>query len=279
MNVTTAPSQTVARQPDSDSKARKGSERPDTSGLYRADVKAALKSFALLLRPWNFGGIEHSFRFFMAMAGPVIKQAFDDFLESEHGARLLEERPDLLTVLDDHESLAKLPEGSFGRAYLAYMTAAGMATAGYFNEMGDMKGCAKEFGWEPEVLWFMERQAALHDIFHVLSGYDQSIEGEIGVFEFTAGQYPYWFILAPFLLFGIAPTKFRMIRWLRFLRTSYLHGKNAKPIGHADLENLLAKPLSEVRAELKISEFDELYPEGLPKGGWLYKKWESVIYP
>jgi ubiquinone biosynthesis protein COQ4 len=252
----------------------------DTATKYRADLKSAAKSFALLVRPWDFGNIQHSFRFFLAAAGPIIKDNFDRFVASEHGPRLLEKRPDLLTVLDDREALRRLPEESFGRAYLAYMESAGMATAGYFNDMAEIGRCAQDFGWDEDVTWFMERQAALHDIFHVLSGYDQSIEGEFGVFLFTAGQYPYKFILATFLLlFGGVPTKFRYRRWAKFLRGAYLHGRNAKRIGHADLENLLPKPLSEVRKELNITEFDELFPDGLPKGGWLYKKWEAAIVP
>ena len=145
--------------------------------------------------------------------------------------------------------------------------------------MADISASAREFGWEEEVTWFMERQAALHDIFHVISGYDQSMAGEIGVFKFTAGQYPYWFIKAPFHLFTFGPTKFRMLRWLKFLRKAYLHGANAKPIGHADIENLLPLQLSEVRAQLDIADFDELYPEGLPNGGRLYDKWASLIVP
>ena len=53
--------------------------------------------------------------------------------------------------------------------------------------------------------------------------------------------------------------------------------KNAKPIGHADLERLLPRPLSEVRAALDIKELDEVHPNGLPKGGWVYEKWAQVV--
>jgi ubiquinone biosynthesis protein COQ4 len=247
---------------------------------YRADPKQAAKSLALALRPWDFGNINHTFRFVFATAGPIVKEYFDGFVESEHGPRLLKERPDILAALDDRKALRAMPKGSFADAYLQYMNAAGMASASYFNEMADIKTCAVEFGWDEEVTWFIERQAALHDIFHVLSGYDPSIEGEVGVFMFTAGQYPYKFIAATFLgVFLGLPTKFRFVRWARFIRTAYMHGRNAKAIGYANLEELLPKPLSEVRAELGITEFDELFPEGLPKGGWLYRKFDELTQP
>ena len=40
---------------------------------------------------------------------------------SETGRRLLDERPDIVAKLADREALAKLPAGSLGRTYLAFV--------------------------------------------------------------------------------------------------------------------------------------------------------------
>src|SRR5260221_12717343 len=49
---------------------------------------------------------------------------------SEGGRRLLVARPDIVERLADHAALAKLPEGSLGRAYLAFVQRENISAAG-----------------------------------------------------------------------------------------------------------------------------------------------------
>ena len=49
---------------------------------------------------------------------------------------------------------------------------------------------AAQLGWSDDQLWVVKRMANSHDIFHVVSGYDRSIIGEVGVDAYTAGHMP-----------------------------------------------------------------------------------------
>ena len=56
-----------------------------------------------------------------ALGRREFERNFQRFAASASGAALLAERPSLLAALSDREALARLPDGSFGRAYLAYL--------------------------------------------------------------------------------------------------------------------------------------------------------------
>ena len=267
----------VAEQTVKSQKATKPSSAKSAPS-YDRNVPQALKAFAMILRPWSFANIDQTFRCVFSLAGPIVKSHFDEFAATETGKRLLKEKPSIVAVQNDREALAAMPEGSFGRAYLDYVTQAGMADAGYFQRKADIAACAAEFGWEDDVVWHVDRQAALHDIFHVLGGYDQSVEGEMGVFEFTAGQYPQLaFLNVMFAPFPLFPARLRPLPWLRYLLRAYKQGRDADPIGFADLEALLPLPLEEVRRRLKIAPPEEIHPNGQPRGGLLYRWFDAHV--
>jgi ubiquinone biosynthesis protein COQ4 len=248
------------------------------SARYERDVPQALTALAMIFRPWSFANIDQTFRFVFSLAGPTVKAHFDAFVATETGARLIKERPNIVAIQNDREALAAMPEGSFGRAYLDYVNQAGMADAGYFERKADVAACAAQFGWDEDVVWHVDRQAALHDIFHVLGGYDQSVEGEMGVFEFTAGQYPELpFLNALFAPFPLFPPRFRPVPWLQYLSRAYKHGRDAEPIGFADLEALFPLPLDEVRRRLRIAPPEEVHPNGQPRGGFLYRWFDAHV--
>ena len=127
-----------------------------------------------------------------ALAGPTVGKEFERFAAHPTGQRLLAERPrrDLNALLADHERLATMPAGSFAAAYVDYMGGAGMGSSDYFLAAANLEEKAARFGWTEEQCWFVRRMANSHDLFHVLSGYDRTILGEIGVDAFTAGQIP-----------------------------------------------------------------------------------------
>src|ERR1700749_2089387 len=56
-----------------------------------------------------------------ALRGRSGRRMFDRFLASPVGAKVAAERRALLDALKDRAALAALPDGSFGRVYLAFM--------------------------------------------------------------------------------------------------------------------------------------------------------------
>ena len=91
-------------------------------------------------------------------------------------------------------------------------------------------------------LWFVRRMANSHDLFHIVAGYGRDVTGEVGVICYTAGQIP----LLPLrlLLFYFALLKpSQPLRWLRYIRDAYLHGRNTPNLACVDYEALLALPL------------------------------------
>jgi ubiquinone biosynthesis protein COQ4 len=224
--------------------------------------------------------LPNAFACVFSLAGPSVDREFRAFAQHPVGRGLLAESPrgDLNALLSNEEKLEAMPEGSFGRAYLDYLDQEGMASAEAFLEAAGLDGHARRLGWSDDQLWFVKRMANSHDLFHVLSGYDRSIIGEIGVDVYTAGQIPLLplKLMLPYFL-SMSPGQFPT--WFRFVRAAYRNGRQTPSLACVDYEAMFPLPLDEVRAQLGVPSLGEVHPQGLPRPGkflgWLVRRVEK----
>jgi ubiquinone biosynthesis protein COQ4 len=147
----------------------------------------------------------------------------------------------------DLEALRDLPEGTLGREYARLL------------DLGGYEPFTVSPAIEPDLLArnaFAYRLQITHDMFHVLTGFDTSYAGEIGVLAFTTAQdythvqrylaMPLALLLYPLL----APRQIRAI--YRCAWQGWRMGKRASFLIAERLEDWLARPVAELRAELGI---------------------------
>ena len=220
----------------------------------------------------------NSFEAMFALAGPTVQRQFDDFAAHPVGRALLAERPrrDLNATLCDTAALAAMPGDSLAAAYLRYLGGEDMGSAAYFLEAADLDDKARRFGWSDDQLWFIRRMANSHDLFHLISGYDRDVVGEVGVIAYTAGQVPLLplRLLLPFFA-SLRPAA--LPAWWRFLRGAYLHGRDTPPLMCVDYEAMLALPIDEVRERIGGPTLQQSHPNGLPQKGWLLAELERRV--
>lgn len=185
---------------------------------------------------------------------------------SRSGARLLEKKPDLLARLEDRAALAKLPEGSLGRAYLAFM-ATGRLDAGFLVQASEQGGLAHDGSSNDDYVG--RRLRDQHDLWHVVTGYKGDLLGEASVLAFSFAQT--WnvgigvIVAAAFATAG-DPDAHRMFAdaFLRGLRSAWLPA--------VEWEEMLALPLEDVRARLRVGPpavYEPFWSSELPEGGVL----------
>ena len=231
---------------------------------------------------WRFvttpSDLENSFEAMFALAGPTINRQFRTFAAHPVGRAMLAERPrrDLNTVLCDRAALDAMPAGSFAHAYLEYLGGDNMGSADYFLQAAGLDEKAKRFGWSDDQLWFVKRMANSHDLFHVVAGYDRDITGEVGVVCYTAGQIPLLPLRMLLPYFSVLKPS-QPIRWARFVRDSYRHGRQTPSLACVDYEALLPKPLAEARREIGVRTLEEAHPNGIPEKGWLLGRIERKV--
>lgn len=68
---------------------------------------------------------EQVFHIIQALNGDNVLRDLERFAASEEGRKRLAERRYLPPLLDDHERIRRLPDGTVGRAYLDFMEARG----------------------------------------------------------------------------------------------------------------------------------------------------------
>ena len=87
------------------------------------------------------------------------------------------------SVLCDRDALARLPEGSLGRAYLAHIERYGL-DPGKLVALG--RSYRSEIRAEDEgTRWFADRSELSHDLHHVLTGYGADGLGETALLWFS----------------------------------------------------------------------------------------------
>ena len=199
-----------------------------------------------------------------ALSGRSFERVFARFANSESGARLLVERPSLVDTLEDREMLASLPAGSFGRTYLDFVSREQISAGGLID--------ASEGRTDPdpaipeEFTWFGSRLRDMHDLWHVVTGYNRDLVGEASLLAFTYAQTRNRgigvIVLAAYVKAGReAPNARSMIR------EGYRRGKRAAWLPAQDWESLLRLPLHEVRERLAVGDppvYEQLRSEGAP---------------
>ena len=195
----------------------------------------------------------HVFRIFEALPHKSFMPRVRRLVLSEHGERLRAEEPFLPPILDDHETLRKLPEGTVAHAYCDFMEREGLSAAGLVAE-ADKLGRRK---FNDLVQWFAFRNRDTHDLMHVLTGYGRDALGEQCVLLFTHGQQP----SHGHLLIGYAGAynikrnvKGSKAPVFKAVRQAQKTGTACPPIVETSIRDLLAMDLAEARAKLNIPE-------------------------
>lgn len=217
--------------------------------------------------------IQYAYEVMIALDGGQMEAMYQRFLHEPGAAALLVERPSLLATLADFETLHHLPQGSFGRAYLAMMEQSGYSADGLLQASRLAAGL-EEILPGPDRQWFIERSGCIHDLLHVLTGYGQDWAGETSLLAFDCGLEP-----MRARIVGLVGTALTAPWWpnlwvQRFLRRAWLRGKHARIPLSFRWEEALSRPLDAVRLELAIEPVSIAHPEGILAGGqtlpWRY---------
>jgi ubiquinone biosynthesis protein COQ4 len=201
--------------------------------------------------------------------GSVRSGGFSErFKASRGGQRLLAARPDLFARLSDREALAALPEGSLGRAYLAFMSE-GRLDAEFLIQAAE-EGGLPHTGADDEA-YLGRRMRDAHDLWHVVTGYKGDLLGEASVLAFTFGQ---TWALGFGLLAGSVFYMGRDPEARRLVADAFARGLRAAWLPAVAWEELLDKPLDEVRLQLRLGPppvYEPFLSSDLPPGGILAK--------
>jgi ubiquinone biosynthesis protein COQ4 len=185
----------------------------------------------------------------------------ETFRQQPEGRRLLDDRPQLLPVLADRRALAQLPAGSLGRAYLDFVTAAGISAEGLVEADAGRRD-RESWTRDEDIEYLNARGRDCHDLWHVLTGYGTDEAGEISVLAFTYGQYPslgIGLIVATGALMGPWGGGFA---WQRYLWRAWRRGRRAR-LDVARYEDWLPLPLSEARRLAAIDPPEVAHPDGI----------------
>ncbi|MGA1343760.1 MAG: Coq4 family protein [Hyphomonas sp.] len=197
---------------------------------------------------------EQVFHIIEALNGNSFERNFRAFARTEAGQRLLAEKPYLPPLLDDHSWIRALPEGSVGRAYIAFMEREGLSAQGLVDESEKMTSRARAY--EDDMKWYGNRLRDTHDLFHVLTGYNRDALGEASLLAFTHSQQPGLGVL--FIAYmgcrTIAKRAPKGARIMDCFREGRRNGAAAAKIIQEDILALMREPLEAARARLGIAK-------------------------
>ncbi|MEL6528647.1 MAG: Coq4 family protein [Pseudomonadota bacterium] len=217
----------------------------------RYSLPRAIKNFRLLMKDKDDTSLV--FKIFESLPSRDFMPRVKALTLSEHGEALRASEPLLPEILDDHAALRKTPKGSLAHAYCDFMETEGLSAAGLVAEAESL-GRPK---YDDLLQWFADRSRDTHDLFHVLTGYGRDALGEQCVLLFTHGQSP----SQGHLLIGYAGSaNIKKMVWgskapvLGAVNQARRTGKGAPRMIEQSIRELLAMPIEDVRAELRIPE-------------------------
>lgn len=179
----------------------------------------------------------------IAVSARNLPQMLATFLSDDSGVELLTKRASIDSRHVDYAALRALPDGTLGREYARFIDDNGLDPDLFQAPPGMPAGIA----------YIVQRMRQTHDLWHVVTGYDTDIPGELSLLAFTYAQ-----TQAPSMrLLATVGTVHYAVRHgqLAFGRVArgYQRGKTAQFMGNVIWEDMWELPLSEVRARLGVA--------------------------
>lgn len=186
--------------------------------------------------------------FIASLTGPSFGELFAKVSADPVGRRILEEKRDLRAALGDRESLAAMPPGSLGRTYFDWTEARAFDADGIADVIGAQ--VPRDLLDPSDVM--AARVVDMHDLWHVLNGWDSDIEGELHLLGFSYAQLGShaWLLLA--LLSNGVLLMLGRYDGLFHLADAIRRGHKAELLAAVDWEAMLLLPVDDVRRRLGI---------------------------
>ncbi len=173
-----------------------------------------------------------------------LEQAIARFKADPALGKAFETKPRLGAL--DQEALHRLPEGTLGREYAEFM-----AERDLRHE--DLK--LVDSGDERDIDWIRNHLRETHDLWHVVTGFDTDVPGELGLQAFYCAQ-----VKGPLpvliLSMGLVNTLLMAMETVDERMTAISHGfqlgKRTKPLFGLDFRAQLERPLADLRRELGL---------------------------
>lgn len=209
---------------------------------------AALKAFRCLIRDKE--DTVQVFRIMQALSGRSVSRGYQRMLSTMEGGRQAFLREELAHKLDDPVWLARFEAGTVGAHYRAFRDARGFTADG----LAEVEREVAPFIDAPHpIVWYSRRLRDIHDIWHVLTGYETDALGEACVVSFSYGQTRN--LGFAFIGWGAAreiQREARSVPARRAVWQAWRNGRAARWLPGLDYEALFEQPLDAVRARLGI---------------------------
>jgi ubiquinone biosynthesis protein COQ4 len=194
------------------------------------------------------------FRIMRALNGDTAGRNYRKLLTVPNGGRLAYRRVELAARFSDRAWIDSLPEGTVAAAYRDFLDRTGYSAQG-LADVSYADGVFEANAEHPHA-WFGRRERDIHDIWHILTGYqaDEPLgEACLVAFSYAQTRGLGWAFIAA----GAALKSLRITGKRTFLRAvleGYRHGKRARWLSGEDYEALMAEPLDAARRRLNIAE-------------------------
>lgn len=230
-------------------------EPPLRGGVTPADLVRAMRALGGAIRDPDrtdlIGEFIHS------LSGSSRVKLHRDVMADPKARAILEQGCDLEAALSDRAALAALPAGSLGRAYFEWTAQRNFDAQGIAEAI--RKQAPRELGGPFPTL--AARVVDMHDLWHVLNGWDSDIHGELHLLGFSyaqLGSYG-WLVLGRLTVLFLSSGG--RSESAGYFRNAIARGRKARLLAGVDWESMLPLPLplplEEVRRRLEI---DELVP-------------------
>lgn len=215
---------------------------------FRRDWKTAFSALRRLLA--DAGDTAQVFRIMRALNVDTARKGYTRLLGTVEGGRLAYARVELAEKLSDPSYVAQFAEGSFGAAYAAFLRRTGFSADGLamVSRIDDTRDAAHPYAW------FGRRMRDSHDLWHVLTGYradDPLGEACLVAFSYAQTKGLGWALIATGSAFNAWRTTGSLTE-VRAIWEGYRLGRKAAWLLGEDFERLLAEPIDQVRARLRI---------------------------
>jgi len=213
--------------------------RAALGGDLVARVKLGARALRKILRDPN--DTRQVFTLFLVTNVRHIPGFLTRFVSEPGGLELLHERPAIDSRSIDFAALARLPADTLGGAFARHLSTRGLSPDVFQAPPGV----------PPTIAYLAQRMRQSHDIWHVITGYDTTVDDELALLAFSHGQSR---MPGPALLAAVGAVRFSRQHpgVIRKVLDGFRRGKAARSMITARWEDLWETSLSEVRERFAI---------------------------